>query len=176
MGFQGTKPDIHMTSLIFVVIDVPSTWNGTFQKDFHSVFSVVVAHPPGKWKAQVQFLVVDQQFSYDWALCFLALLMRPDRSKWACIYTILPVAGWVLCMCIKPIIPHTRMIASYIYALYVNCPRGVVVAHPPGKWKAQVRFLAVEQQFSYDWALCFLALLMRPDRLKWACIYIYKWH
>ena len=37
-----------------------------------------------------------------------------------------------------------------IYALYVNCPRGVVVAHPPGKWKAQVRFLAVEQQFSYD--------------------------
>ena len=25
-----------------------------------------------------------------------------------------------------------------------------VVAHPTGKWKAQVRFLAVDQQFSYD--------------------------
>ena len=25
---------------------------------------------------------------------------------------------------------------------------GVVVAHPPGKWKAQVRFLAVDQKLS----------------------------
>ena len=43
-----------------------------------------------------------------------SLLLKPDRSKWACIYTITPsCSGWVLCMFINPFIPHhTRMIAS----------------------------------------------------------------
>ena len=35
-----------------------------------------------------------------------------------------------------------------------NLQRGGVVEHPPVKWKAQVQFLAVDQQFSYDLALC----------------------
>ena len=132
---------------------------------------VVVAHPPGKWKAQVRFLAVEQQFSYDWALCFLALLMRPDRSKWATISLPIEIIGWVLCMCYKAHRFSYKDVWNTTNTLTVNCP-----CVPSGHGSrldicgVRVRFPTGEQQFSVIEFSAFLALLMIPDRLKWGTI------
>ena len=64
------------------------------------------------------------------------------------------------------LISTARTQSAQSYALYESCLQGEVVAHTRPKSRAQFSFLAVEQQFSYDKALYFPALLIRNDKLQ----------